>query len=63
MGKKINIEDQYSINEILAAVQDLGKTKKKEKIEIKKNNILKKNNSDIPANTLKLIEEAEKVNH
>ncbi len=33
MGKKINIEDQYSINEILAAVQDLGKTKKKKKLK------------------------------
>ena len=49
----------YSIEEILKAVSDL-QIKKKD-IDIKKINTDKKNNSDIPKDTLRLIEEAEKL--
>ena len=53
------MEEQYSINEILNAINDLSDIKK-EKIVSNSSaqNSLKK--SDIPSNTLKLIEEAEK---
>tara|TARA_X000000368_G_C22771818_1_gene597525 strand:+ start:409 stop:597 length:189 start_codon:yes stop_codon:yes gene_type:complete len=52
------MEEQYSINEILNAINDLSDIKK-EKIVSNSSaqNSLKK--SDIPSNTLKLIEEAE----
>ena len=55
------MKDQYSVNEILGAINDLHsskKDKKTNKIEIKRpiTKIL-----DIPSNTLKLIEEAEKT--
>ena len=54
------MEEQYSINEILNAINDLSDIKK-EKIVSNSSaqNSLKK--SDIPSNTLKLIEEAEKT--
>ena len=53
------MEDNYSIDEILSAVNDL------QKISKDKNKILKEpstqfDNSNIPVNTLRLIEEAEK---
>ena len=53
------MEDNYSIEEILSAVSDLQNLKKKKD---KFSNLSKSkfNNSDIPKNTLKLIEEAEK---
>ena len=52
------MDEQYSINEILNAINDLSDIKK-EKIVSNSSaqNSLKK--SDIPSNTLKLIEEAE----
>ena len=56
------MKEQYSINEILNAVDDLQNFKKEKKIDtivIKKPIHQKK--SDIPSNTLKLIEEAEKT--
>ena len=50
------MEEKYSINEILNAVNEI--------IEVKVNTQLKPkrrvDNGDIPANTLKLIEQAEK---
>ena len=55
------MEDQYTINEILSAAHDLRNSKKErkfERIEIK--HPQQKKESDIPSNTLKLIEEAEK---
>ena len=53
---------QYSINEILNAIDDLQNLKKERKIDtIVINKSIKKKNSDIPSNTLKLIEEAEKT--
>jgi hypothetical protein len=53
------MEQNYSIEEILVAVKELER-KKINKIKIKETNYLKNDNSDIPKNTLKLIEEAEK---
>ena len=56
------MDEKYSINEILNAVNDLQDIKKKkmfDKIKVVKPVSVKK--SDIPTNTLKLIEEAEKV--
>ena len=53
------MEHNYSIEEILKAVSDL-QTKKKD-IDIKKINTDKINNSGIPKDTLRLIEEAEKL--
>ena len=56
------MEEQYSINEILNAVDDLQNLKKEKKIDtIVINKTIPKNKSDIPSNTLKLIEEAEKT--
>ncbi len=55
------MKEQYSVNEILSAMNDLynlKKVEKKDSIVIKKP-ILK--NLDVPSNTLKLIEEAEKT--
>ena len=56
------MEEKYSINEILNAINDLQDIKKDkifDKIKVVKPVSVKK--SDIPTNTLKLIEEAEKV--
>lgn len=53
--------DNYSIDEILIAVNKI-QNKKKEKILLTtKINKVKKKNINIPVNTLKLIEEAEKI--
>ncbi len=54
--------DQYTINEILSAVDDLENTKKSRlKVSISKNKEINNIKFDIPARTLKLIEEAEKT--
>ena len=56
------MKEQYSINEILSAINELQNSKKEEKIDtviISKS--IPKKKSDIPTNTLKLIEEAEKT--
>ena len=54
------MEDNYSIDEILSAVDDLQNiSKDKDKKKLKETSI-KFDNSNIPKNTLKLIEEAEK---
>ena len=53
------MDEKYSINEILNAINDLQDIKKKkifDKIKVVKPVSVKK--SDIPTNTLKLIEEA-----
>ena len=58
MYKKTN---QYSIDDILSAVDDLRKLKKEKKnsfIELKKDTSIK-DNSSIPTHTLKLIKDAE----
>ena len=54
------MEDNYSIDEILSAVDDLqniNKDKNKKNLE---ETSIKFDNSNIPKNTLRLIEEAEK---
>lgn len=51
------MENNYNIDEILSAVEKIYK--KEKKIQTKTFEPVKKNNSDIPVNTLKLIEEAE----
>ena len=56
------MENNYSIEEILNAIDDLQKIKKEKKI-ISVKNTTKTNNSIIPKDTLKLIEEAEKSNN
>jgi hypothetical protein len=53
------MEENFSIDEILSAVDKIQKNKKKEKVEMTKNNPVKKDFSAVPRNTLKLIEEAE----
>tara|TARA_B110001450_G_scaffold191515_1_gene179685 strand:+ start:151 stop:330 length:180 start_codon:yes stop_codon:yes gene_type:complete len=54
------IKDKYTINEILIAVDDLQKMRNKEIdiIDLKSKEVIEKK-SEIPMNTLKLIEEAE----
>ena len=55
------MEDNYSIDEILSAVDDLQNiSKDKDKKNLKETSI-KFDNSNIPKNTLRLIEEAEKA--
>ena len=54
------MKESYSIDEILNAVNDLQNLKKEKKFNLvttNKNKIITK--SDIPSNTLQLIEEAE----
>ena len=54
------MEDNYSIDEILSAVDDLQNiSKDKDKKNLKETSI-KFDDSNIPKNTLRLIEEAEK---
>ena len=54
------MEKNYSIDEILNAVSELQKIKKENRFKTNDNKIFKKLNTDIPKDTLKLIEEAEK---
>ena len=54
------IEQNYSIDEILLAVEEIQNKKKKMKIKNFENKPVQKDYSDIPKDTLKLIEEAEK---
>ena len=57
------MEDNYSIDEILSAVDDLQNLKKNKTKKLSSVSHPKTDNSDIPKNTLKLIEEAEKSNN
>ena len=53
------MENNYSVEEILSAIDDLQRIKReKKKISVK--NTTKRDSSSIPKDTLKLIEEAEK---
>ena len=52
------MEKIYTVDEILKAVDDLQRIKNTK--TVKTNNDPKNDNLDIPANTLKLIEEAER---
>jgi hypothetical protein len=53
------MEENFSIDEILTAVDEIQMKKKKVKTETIKNNSVQKDFSVVPKNTLKLIEEAE----
>ena len=55
------MEEDYTIDEILSAVNEIQNKKKFKKIETIKNKSEKKDYSSVPKNTLKLIEEAEKI--
>jgi hypothetical protein len=55
------MEYNYSIDEILSAVDEIRNKKKEKKPEIIKNDFIKKDYSIIPKDTLRLIEEAEKI--
>tara|TARA_B100000965_G_scaffold327856_1_gene290785 strand:- start:1912 stop:2088 length:177 start_codon:yes stop_codon:yes gene_type:complete len=55
------MEEKFNINEILDAVQELNTTRKNRSVKnfkLTKNN--QNDNSEIPKDTLRLIEEAEK---
>ena len=54
------MEDSYSIDEILSAVDDLQNISKDKYKKNLKETSIKFDNSSIPKNTLRLIEEAEK---
>ncbi len=54
------MEDNYSIDEILSAVDDLQNFKKDKTKEVANYSNSKSDKFSIPKNTLKLIEEAEK---
>jgi hypothetical protein len=53
------MEENFSIDEILSAVDEIQKKERKEKIEPTKNNPFRKDFSAVPQNTLNLIREAE----
>ena len=53
------MEENFSIDEILSAVDKI-QNKKKEKKNLNKKSIVQKDFSVVPKSTLKLIEEAEK---
>ena len=57
------MEDNYSIDEILSAVDDLQNLKKNKTKKVSSVSNAKTDDSGIPKNTLKLIEEAEKSNN
>ena len=57
------MEDNYSIDEILSAVDDLQNLKRNKTKKVSNFSNAKTDYSDIPKNTLKLIEEAEKSNN
>ena len=54
------MENNYSIDEILSAVNDLQNINKGKDKKNSKETSIEFNNSNIPKNTLRLIEEAEK---
>ena len=54
------MKDNYSIDEILSAVNDLQKMNNHKSKKISKEPSNKSDTSNIPKNTLRLIEEAEK---
>jgi hypothetical protein len=54
------MEDNYSIDEILSAVNDLQNINKDKNKKISKEPLIKSDSSNIPKNTLRLIEEAER---
>ena len=57
------MEDNYSIDEILSAVDDLQNFKRNKTKKVSNDSNAQTEDSGIPKNTLKLIEEAEKSNN
>ena len=57
------MEDNYSIDEILSAVDDLQNIKRNKTKKVSSVSNAKTDDSGIPKNTLRLIEEAEKSNN
>ena len=57
------MEENYSINEILSAVDDLQNFKRNKTKKVSSVSNTKTDDSGIPKNTLRLIEEAEKSNN
>ena len=57
------MEENYSIDEILLAIDDLQNFKKNKTKKVSNISNAKIEDSSIPKNTLKLIEEAEKSNN
>ena len=55
------MEQKYSIDEILSAVDEIQNKKKMKKDIILKTKFINKDYSDVPKHTLQLIEEAEKI--
>ena len=53
------MDQNYSIDEILSAVDEIQNKKKKKKIETVEKKPIQKDFTAVPKNTLKLIEEAE----
>ena len=54
------MEDNYSIDEILSAINDLQNISKDKNKKISKEPLITSETSNIPKNTLRLIEEAER---
>ena len=54
------MKNQYSVDEILEAVNELNSLRKDKNKDIKISRVKKKINNDIPDYTISLIEEAEK---
>ena len=57
------MEENYSIDEILSAVNDLQNLKRNKTKKVSSVSNAKTDDSGIPKNTLRLIEEAEKSNN
>ena len=57
------MEDNFSIDEILSAVDDLQNLKRNKTKKVSSVSNAKTDDSGIPKNTLRLIEEAEKSNN
>ena len=55
------MDKNYSIDEILSAVDEIQKKKKEEKNKASSTTLYKKDYSEVPKHTLKLIEEAEET--
>ena len=55
------MEDRYNIDEILLAVNEINNKKKEKKINFLKSNTIVKDYSAVPRDTLKMIEESEKI--
>ena len=55
------IDQSYSIDDILSAVEEIQNKKKENKSKAPSDTLVKKNYSEVPKHTLELIEEAEET--